>query len=428
MKTLIASWLAALVCLTASAGEKQSGAYAVHEWGTFTSVQGADGVQLEWNPYVVAELPEFVYDRNRPNHETNRWKFGVFAAKTAFLAKQRMETPVIYFYAPEKKTVNVHVDFPAGLMTEWYPHASACDAQRDAADRNGGKKTSFLEWNDVEINPQGSNSELITDEGKSHYYAARETEAALLKIKPGEKWVGQTEKFLFYRGVAHFDAPLKVTLEEGGARLKLENVGKETLRHLMLIQVENGKGAQGFRTLNIDKLDPKAASRIAIDATMPAARADIIGGLQTSLEQEGLFAAEAKAMVKTWADSWFDESGLRVLYVLGKEWTDETLPLTITPKPPQIARVMIGRAEVITPSMEIALRESILDYSKGDLATRERAVAKARGIGLGRFTEAAARRLVKTNPGQEFSKAAFEVAAKSMEPVQPKVAALTVHD
>jgi len=39
--------------------------YVAHEWGTFTSVQGADGIQLEWNPLVTSELPGFVYDRNK---------------------------------------------------------------------------------------------------------------------------------------------------------------------------------------------------------------------------------------------------------------------------------------------------------------------------------------------------------------------------
>ena len=33
----------------------------VHEWGTFTSVQGGDGVQVEWNPLIKTDLPDFVY-------------------------------------------------------------------------------------------------------------------------------------------------------------------------------------------------------------------------------------------------------------------------------------------------------------------------------------------------------------------------------
>jgi hypothetical protein len=423
MKTLlIGSWLAALLCLTTLAKDREA-VYAAHEWGTFTSVQGQDGVQLEWNPYVVAELPSFVYDRNRPNHEVNRPNFALFAAKTAFMAKQRMETPVIYFYSSEKKTVDVRVEFPSGLMTEWYPHATACDAER-RTNSGGAKKTSYLEWTGVEIDPGGSNVKLPVEKGKSHYYAARETDAAVLSVKGGEKWQAQQEKFLFYRGVGHFDAPLKVTLDDAGKNLKLENAGKEMLKHLTLVRVENGKDGRVFRTATMEQLGSGGSARIALDEAKNSSREDVFGGLQAALEKEGLYAAEAKAMVKTWEDSWFDETGIRVLYVLGQEWTDKVLPLKITPQPEQIARVMVGRAEVITPAMEIALQESIVQYLRGDGAAREQAVAKARSIGLGRFTEVAVRRLVKRNPGQEFSKAAFELAGKSSQPQAGSVALL----
>ena len=34
----------------------------VHEWGTFTSVSGSDGVSLEWRPLSgPSDLPSFVY-------------------------------------------------------------------------------------------------------------------------------------------------------------------------------------------------------------------------------------------------------------------------------------------------------------------------------------------------------------------------------
>jgi hypothetical protein len=38
------------------------GDYVAHEWGTFTSVQGADGVQTPWNPLITSDLPKFVHD------------------------------------------------------------------------------------------------------------------------------------------------------------------------------------------------------------------------------------------------------------------------------------------------------------------------------------------------------------------------------
>jgi hypothetical protein len=70
-----------------------------------------------------------------------------------------------------------------------------------------------------------------------------------------------------------------------------------------------------------------------------------------------------------------------------------------------------------------------MEYWKGDASARDNAVSKARNIGLGRFTDAAVRRIVKKNPGQEFSKAAFELAGKSSQPAQAgPVAALKRSD
>ena len=34
--------------------------YVAHEWGTFTSVQGGDGVLLDWRPLETSRLPKFV--------------------------------------------------------------------------------------------------------------------------------------------------------------------------------------------------------------------------------------------------------------------------------------------------------------------------------------------------------------------------------
>src|SRR5579871_5076443 len=77
--------------------------YVAHEWGTFTSVQGADGVQMFWDPLVAPDLPRFVYDRQHLPHGN---KFPVIVGgKIGVMARQRMETPVIYFYSDRLRTV-----------------------------------------------------------------------------------------------------------------------------------------------------------------------------------------------------------------------------------------------------------------------------------------------------------------------------------
>ena len=117
-----------------------------------------------------------------------------------------------------------------------------------------------------------------------------------------------------------------------------------------------------------------------------------------ALTNEGLFEREAIAMVNTWKDSWFSEEGLRVLYVLPRSWTDQTLPLTLDPTPRDLVRVMVGRAEVISPAVERSLAEQLIKAKQGDFQAQERAVAEFRK--LGRFGEAALRLATREAPNE----------------------------
>jgi len=91
---------------------KEAERFIVHEWGTFTNFAGADGVQLDFRPLIDNELPAFVYDRAMQ---------GTLWLGKGQRARQRMETPVIYFYTDRPREVSVSVDFPSGLLTEFYP-------------------------------------------------------------------------------------------------------------------------------------------------------------------------------------------------------------------------------------------------------------------------------------------------------------------
>src|SRR5712671_3566310 len=100
-----------ILVVTASAlvmgGGKLCTGYVAHEWGTFTSVQGADGVMLDWRPLETTRLPNFVYDWNHPG--LNRQPAGGLGPKTGMITLQRMETPVIYFYSSKQQSVDVSV-------------------------------------------------------------------------------------------------------------------------------------------------------------------------------------------------------------------------------------------------------------------------------------------------------------------------------
>ncbi|MGH9934637.1 MAG: hypothetical protein ACREAM_00225, partial [Blastocatellia bacterium] len=140
--------------------------FAVHEWGTFTSVSTADGGAQLWNPLSgPSELPSFVYGSSGRCSKAFR----------DTLALVRMETPVIYFYSDREVRASVRVDFPKGCITEWYPLAHAAD-----------QTIKTINWNGFIAQPSAKEN-FPVDRSKSHYYPARETDAAPLSLGDEQK-------------------------------------------------------------------------------------------------------------------------------------------------------------------------------------------------------------------------------------------------
>ena len=401
-----------------------------HEWGTFTSVQGADGALLNWKPLETSKLPKFVHDWTHPglNRVFTGGSYGVFG-KGSIIARQRMETPVIYFYSNKEQMVDVTVRFPLGTITEWFPQArrigpsivtpgrgiAAVDSELRALgvsprftlaslfeSENVG--SSMIRWADVKILPTrrhaGTTALLPTDDSGSHYFAARDTDAAFVRADSFSRTnqLPEHEKFLFYRGVGNFPTPLRVTMKSDEA-VTVTNTGTEPLAHLFVLGV---KGKAG-NFVYIDGLPPGTEKTIPLDwQSQPLPRAVLdeqLGRkLTESLVKEGLYPREAAAMVNTWKNSWFEEEGLRVLYVLPRAWTDRTLPMELNPAPTELTRVMVGRAEVLSRATEQQLALQIDKAKQGDAE----AAHEARQIlkGLGRFAEPAFYRALDTTRPQ----------------------------
>ncbi len=389
----------------------RSGAdYIAHEWGTFTSVQGSDGVQLEWNPFVVEELPGFVYNAMKPRDRKVVLPSFVSFAKLGSLARQRMETPVIYFYADKPQKVSVDVEFPDGQFTEWFPQLSELNGKKAPAVIGRG----MMRWGDIEIMPGNGADEarfFPKDESGSHYYAARETDASGIRVT-GPDGVKEHEKFLFYRGVAQFVAPLKVRHSGDNAELiSLENTSAGGLGQFFIYAVRGGKAAM----VKAGALDAKVRNDVEfkfdkIARPLAEVRAELANEMRQALVSEGLYEREAAAMVKTWDDSWFGEPGTRVLYLLPQKWCDAVLPLKLTPAPNHLERVFVGRAELITPAQEWAILKEVVRYAEGGSLERKAAVAAVSDLGLGRFADAAARRLQIQGPqAKEFWQAVWSL-------------------
>src|SRR6187399_1578592 len=66
----------------------------VHEWGTFTSVQGSDGIGLEGLQHEEEALPGFVYSRSKVRECPLRKQGYKGLEMPATHVTQKMETPV----------------------------------------------------------------------------------------------------------------------------------------------------------------------------------------------------------------------------------------------------------------------------------------------------------------------------------------------
>lgn len=359
--------------------------YVVHEWGTFTSFSGSNGVKLEFRPLVDDDLPPFVLDRAEQSGLMNPF------AKWSYRAYQRMETPVLYFYTETERDVQVRVDFPKGLITEFYPPVSGMLPKFNFESASKGEPLgdSMVDWGTVRLIPTERLQSRIADpelaarindrlmralvpqsEVENHYVYARDTDAALVHVhhdadpkRPMLPTGDFFEKFLFYRGLGNFELPLDLQALPDG-RFQLTNGGPDEVRGLFLVQIQGDAvrfewcdGARTGETLTLAL--PEATSTVD----------ELKQAVESVLTAEGLYPREARSMVHTWESSWFGEEGTRLFYIVPRRVTDELLPLRIDPAPRELVRVLVGRMEIMTPSEE----QRIMDLVARSQAARDAA-------------------------------------------------------
>lgn len=413
----------------------------VHEWGTFTSFSGSDGVRLEFRPLADEDLPPFVLDRFL---QAGLPSFG----KRMITTRLRMETPVTYFYTERERDVNVRVDFPQGLLTEFYPPVVSMTPHfkrgEDLLIRN-----SSLDWGKVHLIPQDFFQVNIEDKdrarlieerllggmippaaGENHYFHARETDSAVVQVHldPDPKLPRRPagdffEKFLFYRGIGNFELPLKLTAS-GGGKYELLNSGPDDIRSLFLVTADGEE-------LRFSKFDQIASGqqRTLTQNDKAATMEELSEAVVQSLIDENLYEKEARAMVKTWRSSWFGEAGTRLFYMVPTAITEKLLPLKVEPKPAETVRVLVGRMEIMPPETE----QKVLELVRTSYAERVQQIKKAQAAqkaagpviwskelaSLGRLTEPALARVRAIAPEREIRIHAAELIKmlQSMPPI-----------
>ncbi|MEO5726226.1 MAG: hypothetical protein ABI134_16715, partial [Byssovorax sp.] len=382
--------------------------FIVHEWGTNTIVVGSDGSLQRGLHHEEEDLPGFVYDRIKAGS----------ALGSPVVVSSKMETPVTYFYSDAPRKVDVAVDFPQGVLTQWYPaviafsppllqhwqgpagpqvvdpvldptvqfESSICKEQFSHA------ALGRLDWGQVEVLPRDAAPALPDAPLEESTWAfARDVGANSLRVSasPGTQNVAQEERFLFYRGLGNLEFPLQVGAVPGG-KVSVVNPSKMAMGSLFVINVGNGKGAFSVKEEGVsggESLEPSIPSLEGAAPTAIYVEA-LAAKVTEALDATGLYHDEALAMVHTWKRQWFRTPGVRVLYLMPQAWTDAAIPLTITPPPEEMRRVMMIRVEVITPELEQA--DAAMAKQLAQPSTES--VGRAHFDGLGRFAEPRLRR------------------------------------
>ena len=178
---------------------------------------------------------------------------------------------------------------------------------------------------------------------------ARVPEANVLRNAAGE-----TENYLFYRGIGNFDPGLRTTVSNDET-LHLENKTGADIPYLLVFDQSNGKIRWRDVTIGIPsggKLDIAEADLTNIETAFAE---PVYQSMKTGLASMGLLESEAHAMVQTWWSSYFEKDGLRVFWIVPTATTDRILPLIAEPTPEKTVRVLVGRSEVLRPRKEAEL-------------------------------------------------------------------------
>ncbi|MBC8357232.1 MAG: hypothetical protein H8E66_35125 [Planctomycetes bacterium] len=348
--------------LTGWATAEELKPFVIHEWGTFTVLQDEQGTVFRGVNINEEPLPAFAHRlypdlvRIGGSHAPLQRQRSKGLPSSFSGATMRMETPIIYIYPPnnEPADIDVQARFQGGWISEWFPSADVVAPGFNSRRNDLGKLTresqGSISWNNVTVN-----SEKAIPETNQHVWLApRNVHAPTLHTSNGE-----AEKYLFYRGVANIEAPLRIKQNAETQHYDIvrnSSVGswESSLRFMTMWLVDIPKpGVVAYR--KVETSSQQSADGIV--ATVPSKFSEEQYGegnltrlkaeMKSSLISDGLYEDEAEAMLQTWELSYFKSSGTRLFFTMPREWTDHILPMEVS-REAKIERVMIGRIELVT--------------------------------------------------------------------------------
>lgn len=361
----------------------------VHEWGTFTALQDERGRCLDGINTDDEPVPNFVHQLAKFSLIDSSTEIPAFLSQGAPFAQpnvtMRLETPVIYFHPADgnRLSVDVKVQFRGGLLTEYYPQPNRAEPAVDFQKRKDAFTTSslgVLEWNNLQIGPAAPGP--ATEDPV--WLAPRHVNSSDVKTTTGE-----SERFLFYRGLGAGEPPLKVVQEKD--HLVIHPTIPPEIKidfhvpQLWLVDIQ--KEGVAFRAANafdIPAGDTNASKTIPSTFSesdySPANALKLRRALLAALLKEGLFEDEATALLETWKISYFQSAGLRLFFIVPQAWTDHVLPLEI-PQTEKIVRVMVGRIELVSPRQ----RQLLANINRATPAEIQKAAEQMRSRVFNKF-------------------------------------------
>src|SRR5262249_18593613 len=121
----------------------------------------------------------------------------------------------------------------------------------------------------------------------------------------------------------------------------------------------------------------------------------------SALTGEGLYPDEARAMLETWKDTWFEE-GTRLLYIVPNSFVARVLPLSILPEPAETERVFVGRLELVSAQTQKDIETALQKGDEPSLARYNRFLEPMLQILEQRETDPAMRGLIRKRLDQPF--------------------------
>jgi hypothetical protein len=354
----------------------------VHEWGVFSVYEDEEAalqaMRAEW-----MGLPKFIY--------------GVRELSRNMPYRGPVRKPVIYLHCPQPMTVDLNVSFAKGRAMVWYPATVTPNSEKP--------DTRMLHWKlylkeppkEGDFRPPAGFQ--AADVPAEHWFARlRDVDAGELFSEGswnrfGASW--DREKFVYYDGFVPAPQCLEVIFKDD--KIGLKSLVDFPVHDLFVI---DRRQPDKVRVARRDEVASKAELADLAMKEVHGERwlADAANDLLDRLQKAGLHADEAKGLVHTWKQDFFQGPQITLIYRLPQAQYDRMLPLTVTPAADKVVRVGLVQQFACDKALRDRIDALVKQLGAEDFATRDRASRALHELKKVAYTELQQQRAKATDP------------------------------